>query len=218
MKEPRRAEVNYCPDYPTGQTKASLEEERLALLAEVQKNNNQQVVKEKMERTFAYRRHEVIEDKPFIADFKRRWPALFSERENDATETRRACVLKALIVYLNEDPETLIREYTDVEDNQETMEQTILGVFTIKKEGAEPTDDLEDVGIIMEGVEVLHDLGNIANAAAILFGLMYSLDLSYPTKLRYTFEVLQKVVLELDGNQLSTKAQVLKTKLFEGTI
>lgn len=52
------------------------------------------------------------------------------------------------------------------------MEQTILGVFTIKKEGAEPTDDLEDVGIIMEGVEVLHDLGNIANAVAILFGLV----------------------------------------------
>ena len=81
VKKPRKAEVNYCPDYPTGQTKESLEEERLALLTDVQKSNNQQVVTEKMERTFAYRRHEVIEDEPFIADFKRRWPALFSERE-----------------------------------------------------------------------------------------------------------------------------------------
>ncbi|MEQ2314672.1 hypothetical protein AMECASPLE_014601, partial [Ameca splendens] len=81
VKKPRRAEVNYCPDFPTGQTKESLEEERLALLADVQKSNNQQVIKEKMEKTFAYRRREVIEDKPFIADFKRRWPALFSERE-----------------------------------------------------------------------------------------------------------------------------------------
>ncbi|KAI4804100.1 hypothetical protein KUCAC02_025742 [Chaenocephalus aceratus] len=138
------------------QTKQSLEEERLALLSEAHWNNNQQVVKDKMERTFAYRRHEVIEDKPFIAEFKRRWPALFSEREveaefarittvplrskfmqqldhhsskllrifqkkggaagqkirnimaeydkNDAIETRRASVIKALIVYLNEDP------------------------------------------------------------------------------------------------------------------
>ncbi|MEQ2200833.1 hypothetical protein XENOCAPTIV_003813, partial [Xenoophorus captivus] len=48
----------------------------------------------------------------------------------------------------------------DVEDNQEGMRQMILGIFIIKKEGAEPTDDLEDVGIIIEGVEVLHDLGN----------------------------------------------------------
>ncbi|KAL6471738.1 hypothetical protein MHYP_G00203880 [Metynnis hypsauchen] len=59
VKKPRRAEVNYYPDYHVGQTKESLEQERLSLLSEVKKKNNQQVVKEKMERTFAYRRHEV---------------------------------------------------------------------------------------------------------------------------------------------------------------
>lgn len=107
--------------------------------------------------------------------------------------------------------------FEDVEDNQEAMDQTVLGIFAIKIEGAEPTDGLADVGMIIEGVEVLHDLDNIANAVAILFGLMYSLDLSYPTNLKYTFEVLQKLVMELDGNKLSTKAQVLKNKLFEGT-
>ncbi|MEQ2230572.1 hypothetical protein ILYODFUR_030756, partial [Ilyodon furcidens] len=31
--------------------------------------------------------------------------------KDDAIETKRACVLKALVVYLNEDPETLIKEY-----------------------------------------------------------------------------------------------------------
>uniref|UniRef100_A0A3B4F4K3 Uncharacterized protein n=1 Tax=Pundamilia nyererei TaxID=303518 RepID=A0A3B4F4K3_9CICH len=81
------------------------------------------------------------------------------------------------------------------------MRQMILGIFTIKME-AEPTDDLEGVGIITEGVEVLHDLGNIANVVAMLFGLLYSL----------TFEVLQTIVMELDGNCLSTKAQELKQK------
>uniref|UniRef100_A0A3B1JI85 Uncharacterized protein n=1 Tax=Astyanax mexicanus TaxID=7994 RepID=A0A3B1JI85_ASTMX len=109
------------------------------------------------------------------------------------------------------------KKVKDVEDKQE-MEQTVLGVFAVKKEGAEPTDDLEDVGIVIEGVEVLRTLGNIANAVAILFGLMYSLDLSYPTNLKYTFEVLQKVVMELDDKQLSRKAQVLKNKLFEGKV
>ncbi|KAG7503564.1 hypothetical protein JOB18_040888 [Solea senegalensis] len=31
--------------------------------------------------------------------------------KNEAVETRKACVLKALMVYLNEDPENRIREY-----------------------------------------------------------------------------------------------------------
>ena len=81
VKKARRAELNFCPDYPTGQSQESLEEERLARLSEVRKSNNHQVVKEKMEKTFAYRRHEVIEEEPFFAEFKRRWPALFSEHE-----------------------------------------------------------------------------------------------------------------------------------------
>ncbi|KAI4792426.1 hypothetical protein KUCAC02_033392 [Chaenocephalus aceratus] len=152
---------------------------------QVKKPKRAEVVKDKMERTFAYRRHEVIEDKPFIAEFKRRWLALFSEREveaefarittvplrskfmqqldhhsskllrifqkkggvagqkirnimaeydkNDAIETRRACVIKALIVYLNEDPESLIREYLDVETDQ-CVDEMVLGIFAIKKE------------------------------------------------------------------------------------
>lgn len=81
VKKPRKAEVNFYPDYPAGENKRSLEEERLALLSEVQKNDNYQIIKQKMERTFAYRRHEVIEDVPFIVDFQSRCPALFCEYE-----------------------------------------------------------------------------------------------------------------------------------------
>lgn len=81
VKKPRKAEVNYCPDYPVGETKDTLEEERKALTLEVKRKNNQQLIKKKMERTFAYRRQEVIRDVPFIAEFKSRWPALFFESE-----------------------------------------------------------------------------------------------------------------------------------------
>lgn len=76
-------------------------------------------------------------------------------------------------------------------------------------------DPPEDVGIIIEGVQVqvLQYLGDAANACALLLGLIYALNLSYPPDLKYTFEVLQKILMELDGNKLSTKAQVLKNKL-----
>lgn len=81
VKKPRRAEVNYCPDYPAGENKDSLEELRIGLLSEVTKRNNQHVIKTQMERTFAYRRREVLEDMPYVEEFKSRWPALFHEQE-----------------------------------------------------------------------------------------------------------------------------------------
>ncbi|XP_049910146.1 uncharacterized protein LOC126396252 isoform X2 [Epinephelus moara] len=162
VKKPRKAEVNYYPVYPAGETKESLEDERQALLLEVKKKNQQQI-KTKMERTFAYRRQEIIQDMPFITEFQSRWPALFSESEVNAEftrittisllstfmsqldhysdqlmkvfrkkggtagrkislimaamdkdptiETQRECVLKALCVYLNENPESFIKDY-----------------------------------------------------------------------------------------------------------
>ena len=70
VKKPRKAEVNYCPDYPAGETKC-LEEEHQSLLLEVKKKN-QQLIKTKMERTFAFRRQEIIQDMPFIPEFQNR--------------------------------------------------------------------------------------------------------------------------------------------------
>lgn len=81
VKKPRRAEVNFLPDFPAGEDRESLEKERLELLSEVKKRNNNQVIKQKMEKTFAHRRYEVIQDMPFIAEFKNRWLALFEEHE-----------------------------------------------------------------------------------------------------------------------------------------
>lgn len=72
-------------------------------------------------------------------------------------------------------------------------------------------------GIVLEGIKVLEDLDNVALAVAMLFGLMYALNLSYPADLRYTFEVVQKIFMELDGDKLSNKALALKNRLFESS-
>ena len=62
---------------------------------------------------------------------------------------------------------------------------------------------------------VLHDLENVALATAMLFGLFYILNMRYLSKLRYTLEVIQKVIMELDAADLSRKAQSLKTKVHQ---
>ncbi|CAL8373242.1 unnamed protein product [Arctogadus glacialis] len=135
---------------------------------------------------------------------------------DDTIETKRACVLKSLCVYLNEDPDKLFKDYMNTDTEVSACKaQTVLGVYAMKREGAEPGDELEDVGVLIEGEEVISDLGNIGMAFVLLFGLIYCLNLTYPADLKCTFEVVQKILLNLDGQRLSSKAQFLKNKLME---
>ncbi|CAB1440597.1 unnamed protein product [Pleuronectes platessa] len=90
------------------------------------------------------------------------------------------------------------------------IEKTTVGIYVVKQDA---TSQPEDIGIILEGHQILRDLNNVASAAAMLFGLMYAMNLNYSPELKNTFEVLQKVVMELDGNTLSMKTQVLKNRL-----
>ncbi|KAL7883324.1 hypothetical protein SRHO_G00009820 [Serrasalmus rhombeus] len=266
IKKPRRSEVNFCPSYPAGESDKSLESVRIELLSDVKKKNNREVVRRKMEKTFAYRRHEVVRDTPMIQDFQARWPALFdtseinaefkrittmplqskflsqldahSERlislfkkrggqigkrlasimaamaEDDDVDLGRECIIKALCVYLNEDPENLVREYVAADEAliQGSIEETTVGIYAFKQREADIPDN---IGIVLEGQVVLQELDNVALAAAMLFGLMFALNLDYPPELRYTFEVLQKIVMELEGSTLSKKAQVLKNRLYQ---
>ncbi len=80
----------------------------------------------------------------------------------------------------------------DPASTEADIKKTVLGVYVVKHEFADATEDPEDIGIVLEGMEVLSGLGNVALATAMLLGLIYSLNLTYPQELRYTFEVLQK--------------------------
>lgn len=81
IKKAKKAEVNYLPPLPAGDTEASLEKERVDMLREVKKENNERIISKKMERSFSIRRQEVVKQCPAIQDFRERWPALFSEAQ-----------------------------------------------------------------------------------------------------------------------------------------
>ena len=81
LKRPKKAEVNYLPPMPSGANEHSLEKERLELLTEVNKSNNDRIINQKMEKSFALRRKEVVQECPAVPDLLERWPALFSQKQ-----------------------------------------------------------------------------------------------------------------------------------------
>ncbi|XP_030580567.1 uncharacterized protein LOC115776897 [Archocentrus centrarchus] len=235
---------------------------RKALLLDIKKSNNRELVKLKMEKTYAYRRHEIVRDAPMVEAFMARWPALFDIREINAEFKRitniplqskslsqldlhlgnlvklfkrrggqlgqklaqmddcedvdagRECVIKGVCVYMGEDPDHLIREYVGMDEAaiSEAIEDTTVGTYLLKEEASA---DEQEIGVVLEGIRVMTNLDNIAFAVVMLFGLIYALNLAYPADLRYTFEVFQKILMELDGGKLSNKVLALKNRLFE---
>uniref|UniRef100_A0A3Q3GTT7 Uncharacterized protein n=1 Tax=Labrus bergylta TaxID=56723 RepID=A0A3Q3GTT7_9LABR len=63
-----------------------------------------------------------------------------------------------------------------------------MAVFVIWKEGEGLQEPPADIGIVIEGMEVLHELTSVASACALLLGLINALNLAYPKPLCFTFE------------------------------
>ena len=95
---------------------------------------------------------------------------------------------------------------SDATTVQRELEQVILGIYSISVEGGDATIPPADGGIVIEGVEVLHDLGYIASACACLMGVIYSLNLSYPQELKASVPSWMLA---------DSQTKMLKNKLYE---
>lgn len=101
MKRPRKAEVNYLPLFPFGETEETLEKERVDHLKQIQKKNNKKVIGGLMEKTFAYRRLEIIHNCLAVKDFMERWPALFCEPEVNFSSSLNGLMVICTEVFTN---------------------------------------------------------------------------------------------------------------------
>lgn len=84
-----------------------------------------------------------------------------------------------------------------------------MAVYLVRNENGQ----VRNVGLIIEGSIVLNHLGDLSRACCYLLGLTYALDLKNPKTLRYIFVVFQKMLVEDDHGNLSTKVQRLKNNL-----
>lgn len=93
-----------------------------------------------------------------------------------------------------------------MQDNEvEELERTTMAIFITGKE--DPLHPPKDIKIVVEGKEVLNELPSVA-------GLIYTLNLKYPKRLQFTFEFVQKVLMELDGIKMTPKVTRLTTQLY----
>lgn len=87
-----------------------------------------------------------------------------------------------------------------------------MAVFVIRDE-QDPLNPPCDIGVVIEGVQVLGNLQSLAHVCAMLFGLIYALNLSYPSELKNTFDALRKIFMEIEGKKMTRRVCSLNLKL-----
>lgn len=60
---------------------------------------------------------------------------------------------------------------------------------------------------------IFSSLNDFPKAVELLMGLLYTLNIDYAKCLRYTFEVIQKVLMYIGGGQCSVLVHGLRNKL-----
>ena len=63
-------------------------------------------------------------------------------------------------------------------------------------------EEIIDTAVVLEEAVILSELKDIPRAIALLMGLLFSLNIDYPKVLRYTFEVIQNVLMSIGGGQV----------------
>uniref|UniRef100_A0A8C1WS16 Uncharacterized protein n=1 Tax=Cyprinus carpio TaxID=7962 RepID=A0A8C1WS16_CYPCA len=82
IKRPKRAEINFLPNFPRGEDASSLEQQRQRIIDEVQMTDKNLVLITKlMDSTFALRRKEIVCNELPVNEILKRWPALKLESQ-----------------------------------------------------------------------------------------------------------------------------------------
>ncbi|KAI9536277.1 hypothetical protein NQZ68_034834 [Dissostichus eleginoides] len=139
----------------------------------------------------------------------------------NSNQNRRSAALLGLPYFMKEDPSNFIK-FCEATDSEEAaaVNRVDVGVLIVteEREPAALPKNIADVAVILEGRIVLRKLRDVPTGFAVLMGILYSLIIDYPKGLKYTFEVIQKVIMDIGGGTCSARAHGLRNKLLQRTI
>ncbi|KAJ8402488.1 hypothetical protein AAFF_G00365710 [Aldrovandia affinis] len=167
-----------------------------------------------MDLTFSLRRKEIVDVQPMVSEIQERWLALFSEEQtSDIAVHRKNTALEGLPLFVREDSGTLFKTCLETDPDDETRGVKI-GIITVLEDDVAPTSlsSIQNIAVVLEEKIVLTDLPDLPTAFACLFGLLFALNIDYPKELKYTFEVIETIFMELSTN-CTQRVRSLKTKL-----
>ncbi|KAL6477465.1 hypothetical protein MHYP_G00133000 [Metynnis hypsauchen] len=99
------------------------------------------------------------------------------ELANNTADGRREAAIRCLVVYLGEKEDDLFKEYNDTHDFEENLKMEMMKICIVGNRAT----------IVVEGTKVLEG-SDLARSCALLMGVIYALNLSYPKQLKFTFE------------------------------
>ncbi|CAM4575404.1 unnamed protein product [Leuciscus chuanchicus] len=113
--------------------------------------------------------------------------------DKDTTNQRMmTAALLGLPSYMRESPSKFMKicEPSDIEE--EVIKGLVIGILLVVENVMEPQSAFyKDVVLVIEEEVVMRHLSDVPNAFLNLMGLVYALNLDYPKKFKFTFEVIQ---------------------------
>ncbi|KAL6488452.1 hypothetical protein MHYP_G00021930 [Metynnis hypsauchen] len=139
--------------------------------------------------------------------------SLLSLLDDNSVQKKRAVILRGLPHFLREDPSKLLKTAETTESEEQMAKGVNIGILLIQEE-----EDVLDFSVVLEEQIVLNGIRDFPHAVAMLVGLLFALNIDYPKELRYTFEVIQKVLLNIGGEQCSARVHGLRNRLLCKTL
>ena len=106
----------------------------------------------------------------------------------------------------------ILPQMSQKDQAKQELDSTTMAVFVFR-ENSSLLQQPKEIWIIIDGVEVLTELPSVAAGVVMLFGLCYAVNMEYPQGFRFTFEALQKILMELGSNKMSSKIRKLNGEL-----
>ncbi|CAM4527042.1 unnamed protein product [Leuciscus chuanchicus] len=134
-----------------------------------------------------------------------------SLEDDSSNQRRRAVVLFGFPYFLKEEPSKFIK-ICEPTDDEEVVEGMNVGLLVVTEENTANLlpKEIIDVAVVLEEEIVLDGLKDMSNAFAVLMRLLYALDIIYPKEVKYTFEVLQKVLMKIGGKACSARVHGIR--------